>query len=218
MASMTPSALPPDYDTDPGRRRSWRAPQDVHEAIAPELHGAILDIACGEGRLAAALATDSHWIGVDVSPAQLAANPYRPRLLGDMRRLPFRDATFDCATHLWCLYHLEEPSTAIAEAARVLKSGGRYYASTAARDGDPELVPEGYPPTSSDAEEALAIVGQHFDDAQAEHWNRPFFALTTRDEVRAYCRHHHLRLERADSAELPLRLTKRGVVVRAIKR
>ena len=44
------SAIPPDYDTDPGRRRAWVAPRDVFEVVAPELRGPVLDIACGEGR------------------------------------------------------------------------------------------------------------------------------------------------------------------------
>src|SRR5579883_1506764 len=103
------AALPPDYDTDPARWRSYQAPQDVHELVAPELHGRILDVGCGDGRLPALLGGAARWIGVDSSPAQLAANPYRPLVLADMRALPFRDGAFDAVTHLWCLYHLEDP-------------------------------------------------------------------------------------------------------------
>jgi SAM-dependent methyltransferase len=132
-----------------------------------------------------------------------------------MRALPFRDRVFTAVTHLWCLYHLDDPRAAIREAARVLAPGGRYYASTSARDNDPELVVEGYPPTPFDAEEAAAIVGDVFDDVEPQHWDAPFFALDTRDEVRAYCRHNFIPLERADEVTVPLWLTKRGVLVRA---
>ena len=66
------SVLPPDYDSDPGRWQSWESPQDVHEMIAPELRGPVLDVGCGEGRLASLLGKDVSWIGVDSSPAQLA--------------------------------------------------------------------------------------------------------------------------------------------------
>ncbi len=211
------TALRPDYDSDPERWRSWKPPQDVHEMVASELSGYVLDVGCGEGRLASLLDRNVTWIGVDASRAQLTANPYQPVVLADMRALPFRDGTFDAVTHLWCLYHLEDPSVAIREARRVLRPGGHYYASTAARDSDPEVLPEGYPRTSFDAEEAAAIVATVFGDVQPERWDGKFFPLTTRDEVRAYCRHHYIPAERAETATLPLWLTKRGVLVRARK-
>ena len=211
------AALPPDYDTDPGRWRSWQAPRDVHETVAPELVGPVLDVGCGEGRLASLLDAAVVWCGVDSSPTQLGANPYGPLVRADMRSLPIGDGSFAEVTHLWCLYHLEAPALAIAEARRVLRRGGRYFASTAARDCDPELVPEGYPPTPFDAEEALAIVAGVFDDVEPEPWDGKYFPLTTREEVRAYCRHNSIPMERAEDTELPLWLTKRGVLVRARK-
>ncbi len=185
--------------------------------IAPELRGPILDIGCGGGRLAAVLDHRVMWVGVDLSPAQLAANPYRPAVLADMRVLPFRDGAFAEVTHLWCLYHLDDPVAAIREAARVLRRGGRYYASCAARNNDPEIMFEGYPPSSFDAEEAASIVSSVFDDVEPEHWDERFFPLASRDEVRAYCRANYTPAERAEEAEVPLWLTKRGVLIRATK-
>jgi SAM-dependent methyltransferase len=66
------SALPPDYDADPERWRSWEAPQDVHDVVADELRGPTLDVGCGDGRLAS-LVVDRGvaWVGVDSSPSQL---------------------------------------------------------------------------------------------------------------------------------------------------
>jgi SAM-dependent methyltransferase len=134
-----------------------------------------------------------------------------------MRALPFRDGAFAEVTHLWCLYHLPDPLEAITEAARVLRPGGRYYACSSARDNDPEIMYERYPRSSFDAEEAADIVAAVFDDVQVERWDRTFFPLKTRDEVRAYCRHHYIPAERAEHADIPLWLTKRGVLVRAGK-
>ncbi len=130
-------ALPSDYDDDPGRWFAWRPPQDAHQTVAPELRGPVLDAGCGEGRLASELAATVTWVGLDASPAQLAANPYRPLVRGDMLRLPFAEATFQEVTHLWCLYHLDDPIPAIAEALRVLRPGGRYFACCASRHSDP---------------------------------------------------------------------------------
>jgi SAM-dependent methyltransferase len=211
------TAVPPDYDSDPERWQSWESPQDVHEMIAPELCGPVLDVGCGEGRLASLLGDGVTWIGVDSSPAQAAANPYRPVVVADMRALPFREGAFAEVTHLWCLYHVDDRSVAISEAERVLRAGGRYYASTGARDNDPEIMFEGYPPSSFDAEEAVAIVASVFEEVEPERWDGTFFPLETRDEVRAYCRHNYIPAERAEEVDLPLWLTKRGVLIRGTK-
>ncbi|HEY1634668.1 MAG TPA: class I SAM-dependent methyltransferase [Acidimicrobiales bacterium] len=210
-------ALPPDYDSDPERWRSWESPHDVHEMIVPELCGPVLDIGCGDGRLASLLDASVTWTGLDSSPAQLTANPFRPVVLGDMRALPFREETFADVTHLWCLYHVDDPSVAIGEARRVLRSGGHYYASTAARDNDRELVPEGYPSSSFDAEEAPSIVASMFEKIETERWDGMFFPLETVEAVRSYCRHNYIAEERAETVDLPLWLTKRGVLVRGTK-
>jgi SAM-dependent methyltransferase len=211
------TALPSDYDADPGRWGSWQAPRDVPEIVAPELAGPLLDAGCGEGRLPRLLRAGVHWVGLDASPAQLAANPFRPVVRADMRRLPFAAGSFAEVTHLWCLYHLDDPVTAIAEAARVLRPGGRYFACCAARDCDPELVPEGYPPSTFDAEQAAGLVASVFGRVDAERWDGLFYPLETREEVRAYCRHNAIDPARAESPALPLWLTKRGVLVRATK-
>jgi ubiquinone/menaquinone biosynthesis C-methylase UbiE len=62
--------------------------------IVPELRGPVLDVACGEGRLASHLGAGVSWIGVDSSTTQVAANGYRPVVLADMHALPFRDDSF----------------------------------------------------------------------------------------------------------------------------
>jgi hypothetical protein len=76
---------------------------------------------------------------------------------------------------------------------------------------------DGYPASSFDAEEAAEIVGSGFGRVDADRWDAAFFPLETREEVRAYCRHNFVPPERAEEADVPLWLTKRGVLVRATK-
>jgi ArsR family transcriptional regulator len=91
------------------------------------------DLGCGTGQVSAALAPFvKAVIGVDSSAAMLQAA--RKRLQGqrnvDLRRgdleaLPIDDDRLDTATVMLVLHHIPEPGRAIAEAARVLKPGGR---------------------------------------------------------------------------------------------
>jgi len=64
---------------------------------------------------------------------------------------------------------------------------------------------------------AATVVALVFERTEPERWDGQFFALSTREQVRAYCRHNYIPAERAEEAELPLCLTKRGVLVRATR-
>ena len=91
------------------------------------------DLGCGTGTVSAALAPFvAHVVAVDGSAPMLQAA--KKRLQGfdniDLRRgelesLPIDDARLDAATLMLVLHHVPEPERALAEAARVLKPGGR---------------------------------------------------------------------------------------------
>lgn len=97
--------------------------------------GRLLDIGTGTGGLLEALAPRiASGLGIDASRAMLALA--RARLAreglahctvrqGDMYRLPFPDAAFDTVTLQMVLHYAEDPAAALAEAARVLRPGGR---------------------------------------------------------------------------------------------
>jgi SAM-dependent methyltransferase len=216
-------ALPSDYDSDPGRSRSCdRSAQvfgDVHAPVARRIAGEdlapVLDIGGGRGYLETLLPTGWPSIVVDVSPTQLADAPH-PKVRADASFLPARDRCAGAVTALWMLYHLDDPASAIAEAARVLRRGGLFVASTSSRANDPELT-DGYPPTPFDAEDAADIVAAVFGDVQVERWDAPMTHLPDRDAVLRYCRSHSLHQHTADRVTPPVWLTKRGCVVYAYK-
>jgi SAM-dependent methyltransferase len=91
----------------------------------------LLDVASGPGYLAArAAARGAAAVGLDFSSAMVAtARALHPAVAfreGDAEDLPFADATFDAVGMNFGILHLARPEAAIAEAARVLRPGGRY--------------------------------------------------------------------------------------------
>jgi SAM-dependent methyltransferase len=96
----------------------------------------VLDVGCGTGRLAAALAERfacKVW-GVDASPEMLAVARERvPRGVALKRaaaeRLPFKEGWFERATMTLVAHHLDRPR-AFAELRRVLDAGGRVALGT----------------------------------------------------------------------------------------
>jgi SAM-dependent methyltransferase len=135
----------------------------------------------------------------------------------DASVLPIRDQSAGAFAALWMLYHVDEPARVIADAARVLRPGGLFVASTSSRSSDPELT-DGYPPTPFDAEEAPDIVAAVFGNVDVERWDAPMTFLSDRNAVLRFCRSHSLPPAAADRVTPPVWLTKRGCLVRAYKR
>lgn len=91
----------------------------------------VADVGCGEGQVARRLAASGVTVlGLDPSDAQLRAGVARglgPRYVrGRAEALPWRDATFDGVVICLALEHVDAFERAIAEAARVLRPGGRF--------------------------------------------------------------------------------------------
>ncbi|HEX7341169.1 MAG TPA: metalloregulator ArsR/SmtB family transcription factor [Rhodanobacteraceae bacterium] len=110
--------------------------------------GDVLDIASGDGVTAELLAPHAHSIVcVDAGERVTAAarerlKPFRNVSVqqGDMHALNLADRHFDLVLMLHALTYAEKPAKAIAEAARVLKPGGRLLAVTLARHGHKAAV------------------------------------------------------------------------------
>jgi SAM-dependent methyltransferase len=94
----------------------------------------VLDVGCGTGRVAAALAEHARVWGVDPSPEMLdVARTHVPGgvglKLGRAEDLPFKDGWFDRVVYHLVIHLIERPR-AFAEAHRVLAEGGRVAVAT----------------------------------------------------------------------------------------
>ena len=110
-----------------GQDRRWKARVVDLSDARPGLRA--LDLACGTGDIAFALATrGADVVGLDITHrmVQLArAKGGAPRFVtGDMLALPFGDEAFDVVTTGYGLRNVPDIRRAIAEMRRVLKPGG----------------------------------------------------------------------------------------------
>jgi len=103
----------------------------VQTQFGGERPTAVLDLACGAGRHTAALRRRGYRaLGVDLSLTLLGQSPELPRVAGDMRCLPFADATFDWVLNFFTSFGYFESEREnfriLEEMVRVMRPGGRF--------------------------------------------------------------------------------------------
>jgi SAM-dependent methyltransferase len=127
------------HGTDRGQLvpgRSWAGWSRALGMLLPSID--VADIACGEGYLSI---ESAQWakrvVGIDRSPdvlkrAKALAERRGVKNItwkrGDMEKLPLDDASVHVALLSQALHHATNPARAVAEAARILKPGGRVLA------------------------------------------------------------------------------------------
>lgn len=105
------------------------------EACALDGSMTVLDVACGPGILACAMADRAgHVTGIDITPAMIdqararqgaSAQANLSWRVGDATALPFDDGAFDRVTTRYSFHHMIDPAAALAEMKRVCRLGGR---------------------------------------------------------------------------------------------
>lgn len=121
--------------------RAEREAEAIAENLALEPGRRVLDVPCGQGRHQAVLRNRGvRVIGLDLSAYLLdrAAGAHAgPAARGDMRRLPFPDASFDALYNVFTSFGYfseAENMGVLEEFARVLRPGGRFLLETINRD------------------------------------------------------------------------------------
>jgi SAM-dependent methyltransferase len=132
--------------------------QEYLEAMHIDAAKSVLDMGCGTGVAARAIARRPNFAGlvtgIDLSPylievaARLAAEEYVDSRVtfraGDTRSLDLEDAAFDAVVAHTLLSHVDDPLVVLKEAARVVKPGGMVglfdgdYASLTFGHADPD--------------------------------------------------------------------------------
>lgn len=129
----------------------------------------VLDVPCGTGRHAVALAERGFQVaGLDISEAVLArARESGPDLdfrQGDMRELPWPDGSFDAVLNLWTAFGYfetrDEDERVMAEFARVLAPGGVLVLDTI----NQAALLRGFRPQSFQEVDGVLVLEEHAHD------------------------------------------------------
>lgn len=127
-----------------GEQGLWRD-QTLYPALQSWLqsfspNATIVDIGSGQGRVATELHGYGKYIGVEPSAfltkraEELYASPERDFIIGNAYNLPLPDNFADGALSINVWFHLADTDKAATELARVLKTGGTFFISTADND------------------------------------------------------------------------------------
>ncbi|WP_406045053.1 class I SAM-dependent methyltransferase [Micromonospora sp. NBC_00898] len=113
-----------------------RHPQRPVDFAQPSPEDVCLDVACGTGLVARALAARTrHVTALDATPEMLATGKARADVegvsnvvfqRGDAARLPFLDGSFSLVVSRFSLHHVAEPDRVAVKMVRVCRAGGRW--------------------------------------------------------------------------------------------
>jgi len=107
----------------------WRAIEAKHLATV-ELPRPILDLGSGFGEFTSAFFDDVPDVGMDIRRPDLRraqqGQRYKSLVLGDACQVPFASGSFATVLSVSVLEHIPHTHEAVAEAYRVLESGGRF--------------------------------------------------------------------------------------------
>ena len=203
MSLDDPAFVQRQYETEDGLRARKAiyaetagvdARDVAFDAVSEADPGAVLEVGCGEGELAARIQSELgvELVALDQSARMVALCRERgiDARVGDVQELPFEDGSFDVAVAAWMLFHVHDLDRGIGELARVLRAGGRLVAVTNYRDHLIELfdlVGAERPELTFGGENGAEWLGRRF--ARVERRDAEgTVTLRDADRIRAYLR------------------------------
>ena len=164
----------------------------LDDAQAPRPR-AVLDLACGAGRHTISLRERGYrTLGLDLSLTLLTQPPPFPRVAGDIRELPFADASFDWVLNFFTSFgyfdNERENFRVLEEIARVLAPGGRFLIDLFNRD---RVIAGLVPAETRELDGGVAEIQRWFDERTERVNKRIRIRTADRDQsfvesVRAY--------------------------------
>lgn len=100
-------------------------------AAVPEFYGTVLDVGCGVmpyRELVEEVESVERYIGMDI-PGSALYGHVQPDITWDGLRIPLDDRSVDCVMATEFLEHHADPDQILGEMARVIKDGGRFFAT-----------------------------------------------------------------------------------------
>ncbi|MDA0183977.1 class I SAM-dependent methyltransferase [Solirubrobacter phytolaccae] len=133
-----------EYRPFPNDEARNRCQQNLEVPVMLSLLGVprgarILEVGCGRGVALAPIVRQlapTRLVGLDIDPRLLEEAGHRVAgtsvelVCGDVRALPFADASFDAVIDFGTTYHVAGRADALSEIARVLVPGGRFCHET----------------------------------------------------------------------------------------
>lgn len=147
-----------------GFNPTWQRHVAAYALCEPLLPaGPVLDLGCGVGH-SYELLEPRETVGVDLEPSAVAGQD-RETHVADMRALPFGQGRFESVLSVHSLEHVPNPEAALAEAGRILGSGGKAIFVTPNRltFGRPDEIIDPFHFIEFDAEQLAELCEPFFD-------------------------------------------------------
>ena len=122
-----------DYDQSFDGKFTLKFKMMLLETVQMQAGHAVLDVACGNGRLLSMLAQKHaiHAYGIDISDKMIEQakllNPSMQFSVGSCEQIPYADNTFDIITVCAAFHHFPHVHPFAKEAYRLLKPSGQIY-------------------------------------------------------------------------------------------